>query len=244
MILKCFIDKSVIDKYSLGQIDVSNPHNFMKVEEIYIGAKANNLIKISNVTELEVKNLKLRILEFYICLATEIKNRFDFDSNIYNFLSLFQPHVAKSGNINSIIEAELYFPDLVTDVETLDMEWRLLSENLQLKNEELNFWLVVGELKVENQLIFPNLIKLVKGILALPHSSAAAERVFSQLSLIKTRTRNKLYIETCDALLSTKELLRNTNCIEWSPNDALLSIKWNKCISLDTICEEVDLLDL
>jgi len=42
-------------------------------------------------------------------------------------------------------------------------------------------------------MIFPRLFKFAIAILSLPHS-AATERVFSSLNLIKTKIRNKLHI--------------------------------------------------
>ncbi|KAG5882287.1 hypothetical protein JTB14_006949 [Gonioctena quinquepunctata] len=90
-----------------------------------------------------------------------------------------------------VSEAVLYFPDLVTAIEELDMEWRLLPEVDILSGvEEADYCETVSLLKNDpGDGMFPNSIKFVNGTLAYPHSSAAAERVFSKLSLIKTKTR-------------------------------------------------------
>jgi hypothetical protein len=56
--------------------------------------------------------------------------------------------------------------------------------------------------------MFNNLMTVVKLILSLPHSSAAAERVFSQLSMIKNRLRNRLAITTCSYILALKENIK------------------------------------
>jgi hypothetical protein len=53
--------------------------------------------------------------------------------------------------------------------------------------------------------MFNNLMTVVKLILSLPHPSVAAERVFSQLSMIKNRLRNRLAITTCSYILALKE---------------------------------------
>jgi hypothetical protein len=54
--------------------------------------------------------------------------------------------------------------------------------------------------------LFTNLINFFKAISCLPHSSAAAERLFSHLTTMKTKYRNKLDVSTCDALLLTKQI--------------------------------------
>jgi len=41
----------------------------------------------------------------------------------------------------------------------------------------------------------------------LPHTSACVERIFSQLSLIKTKLRNKLAVETCSSIILSKQLM-------------------------------------
>lgn len=76
-----------------------------------------------------------------------------------------------------------------------------------------------------NEMMFPTLSKFVMSILALPHSSAAAERVFSQLNLIKTKTRNRLEVQTCDAILHAKEICQSTECFKWKPSDHLVNKK-------------------
>jgi hypothetical protein len=71
-----------------------------------------------------------------------------------------------------------------------------------------------------DNLTFPNLMVIVKTIFSLPHSSAAAEQCFSQLTLIKTSLRNKLLITTCAAILSVKDKLKTVpgGSMEWEPN--------------------------
>ncbi|EFA07096.1 hypothetical protein TcasGA2_TC010086 [Tribolium castaneum] len=50
-----------------------------------------------------------------------------------------------------------------------------------------------------------------------PESLVGAERVFSQLNLIKTKNRNRLNVTTCEALLHTKQLVSNVKCINFQP---------------------------
>lgn len=71
--------------------------------------------------------------------------------------------------------------------------------------------------------MFPNLKIFISGLMCLPHASAAAERVFSQLNLIKSKTRNRLKINTCSALLHVKEMLEDHSCFNFKHSSGLLS---------------------
>ncbi|KAJ8917916.1 hypothetical protein NQ315_002609 [Exocentrus adspersus] len=61
---------------------------------------------------------------------------------------------------------------------------------------------------------------------SLPHSSATAERVFSQLNLMKTKVRNSLLVDTCDGILHSKDLLDKNQCFFWKPSDNLIKMKF------------------
>jgi 5S rRNA maturation endonuclease (ribonuclease M5) len=51
---------------------------------------------------------------------------------------------------------------------------------------------------------------------SLPHSNAQCERVFSQINLIKTRTRNRLITSTVNGLLLTKQMVKYLeNCTKF-----------------------------
>jgi hypothetical protein len=139
------------------------------------------------------------------------------------------PEVALSGEILSIADFPVLFPNIEIDVESAHTECQLLSE-IKLKDcnkrTDINaFWKTVSEQKNGcDNFTFPNLMVIVKTIFSLPHSSAAAEaaaeRCFSQLTLIKTSLRNKLLITTCAAILSVKDKLKTVpgGSMEWEPN--------------------------
>lgn len=158
-----------------------------------------------------------------------------------------QPPVALSGNVGSMYPIAQHFPNLAPegDIEELNAEWRLLPEFAQnpiLRSAEdfIVFWHKVG--KLENGMgekMFPLLGKFVTALACLPHSSATVERVFSQLNLIKTKTRNRLHVHTCNELLSAKELVAGKTCYEWSPTPAMLARKPKRTVEEDVEDDEV-----
>lgn len=214
-LLRNFIKKEHLDHIaSLKNIDPKNPRLFVNLNQIYCGVKVILLLS-SGIVPVEVHNFRLRSLDFYIELTNQIGKRFDMDDLVLNYIAIFDPKIAVSGDIGSIVPDSLkFFPNLVKTeaLEELNTEWRLLADISELKNHVekpfLEFWNMVFKYKNElNEPIFPNLEILVKGIISLPHSSAAAERVFSQLFLLKTKTRNRLDVDTCSSILHTKELV-------------------------------------
>ncbi|KAJ8913412.1 hypothetical protein NQ315_008805 [Exocentrus adspersus] len=65
--------------------------------------------------------------------------------------------------------------------------------------------------------MFPFLKHFVSGLFSLPHSSAAAERIFSGVSILKSKLRNRLEIDTLNDILHCKEMLGENLCYTWQP---------------------------
>ena len=93
----------------------------------------------------------------------------------------------------------------VAALQSVDPEWRALNPKLseQLTPEE--YWQVVFKEKDgSGKPRYPHLTKVMKVLLSLPFSNVAAERLFSQLKLVKTDHRSSLKQESLVALLTTK----------------------------------------
>jgi hypothetical protein len=224
LILKSFIKKTYLDMTDIDKINILNPGNYLQPDEIYCGAKATVFISETNINKEDLHNFRSRILEFYIELSHQIKQRFKFNDKTLNFAKKFNPISVCSGEYNSISESMQIFPHLNLNLEHLDLEYRLIGETEHLKkikDSDINeFYAQVAQMKnALDNLMFPNLTKVAQCVMCLPHSSASAERIFSQLNLIKTKTRNRLLIKTCASLLHAKDILRlsGENCFTWKP---------------------------
>lgn len=209
-VLRNFIQKTIIDKIDLSKINLTNPDNYLKLEDIYMGANVQLFLNNHLISPEELNKIRINILNFYIELCEQIRKRFDFNDKILIFLTNFHPKRALSGDITTIAQAANLFKNLVTSVENLNSEWRQLQDVQYLKQFENasfdQFWMEVFQMKNElNESMFPNLTQLIKGIMCLPHSSASVERIFSQLNLIKTDLRNRLNIKTCNSIILAKQ---------------------------------------
>nr|CAI5823731.1 unnamed protein product [Callosobruchus analis] len=91
-------------------------------------ANSEFLIKKSNLNDSELKPIRINCLNFYIELCFQIRNRFDFNDPIFKMLEMLNPNNVPIGSIESIAECKIHFPNLVSDVEQLNDEWRFLNK--------------------------------------------------------------------------------------------------------------------
>ncbi|KAK5648161.1 hypothetical protein RI129_003053 [Pyrocoelia pectoralis] len=153
VILKCFIKKTVLDRYknNIGALVVNDPSNFLELNKMYFGAELELYLSGNNtiIDKAELHSFKRRALDFYIELCIQIKSRFNFSSDVLHFASFFEPNLVISGDILSIAQAGLFFSGLDIDMEELNVEWNLASEvgknfsDLDLQG----FWASINEQK-------------------------------------------------------------------------------------------------
>lgn len=74
--------------------------------------------------------------------------------------------------------------------------------------------------------IFTNLDLLVEAVFSLPHSNAEAERIFSIISDIKTKKRNRLSIETMSAICIARSSFpaAGINCVNFKVDSRHLEL--------------------
>ncbi|EFN83239.1 Zinc finger protein KIAA0543, partial [Harpegnathos saltator] len=206
-ILECYIKKEVLDSKDISKIQYTNPHNFVSIEDLYLGPKVNGQLQKSNlITSEEKHNMKLRCLDFYIENAHQIYLRFPFKAphiQGLKYLNFLNPK-----NMDSIISigpAAMYFENILlnVDLNELDREYRLLRNfNLDKNKEMLEFLTEVGNIKKgDDTPAFPLITQFAFDLLCLPHSSACVERIFSVINLNKTKVRNRLNNETLTGML-------------------------------------------
>ncbi|MPC66391.1 hypothetical protein E2C01_060538 [Portunus trituberculatus] len=88
------------------------------------------------------------------------------------------------------------------------VDWRKEFPNEEIPHEAVNFWKVVQ--KYENaagEKCFAELAQIVLNAHALPLSTAFGERIFSHVTNIKTKVRNRLSLETMEAVLRFRSRL-------------------------------------
>lgn len=238
-ILRNFVKASVINNTDdINLIDFKNTDNHIPLMDIYIGTKCE--LYINSATNCNIFEIKKKILSFYMEPCEQIKKRFDFKDNNLKHFAYFVPEVALSGEIGSVLPIVKLFTQYQNKAEEINEEWRLLATIPAIKFDNINdFWYKIGEMKNGNGTkMFENISNVGKAVISLPHSSANAERIFSQLNLIKNKTRNKLLVTITSALLSAKDLLKyhekdENVCHKWEPSKTLIINRKKHILNID-----------
>ena len=105
-------------------------------------------------------------------------------------------------------------------MDEIEEEWRYVIHKKDITDEKSIdlFWGNIFKIKSGMDLfMFPKLKIFICALLILPHSSAAAERIFSDLNNIKTKNRNCLKTTTINSLLIVKAMTKNLSLFEWVP---------------------------
>lgn len=116
------------------------------------------------------------------------------------------------------------------DITLLRNQWEnlLKVKNLTLeKLEEMNardFWYFVQNFKYENKQTFFELGSIALVALYVPHGNADTEKVFSQVKDIKTVKRNRLSIESVDAILKTKQVIKICGKNKFEPPEEMIKL--------------------
>ena len=164
------------------------------------------------------------VLNFYIEATCQLKKRLPLSDSTVKALSALDPKQRK--NFANLDLLTTRFPNLVDEekLDDLDLEWRefRLMNLTDLESLDVDqFWNEVACLKkVDGQVRFSILPQFMKCLLVLPHSSASAERVFSQLTLIKTKQRNRIGNELLNSLLTVKCNIRSP-CYDFKPTERM-----------------------
>ena len=250
-ILGYFVKREIIKKNELQKINIKDPSIYLNIEGIYHGTKAETvyLENTSEITDIMLKEFRIRALNFYVELTKQMFVRF-FSNDSFKTLELVEamdPDNVAEGKPLSIVPLALKFKHIIPedDHESLNAEWRelTLDDVGQVDEKEPEkFWYNISLKRNGDKCRYPLLSKLMFALLALPHSSACAERIFSLLNNIKTKNRSCLKTDTVNGLLYSKSLLKTSNCTKWKPSEELLTLMRKE--NLYATSESADVTDI
>jgi hypothetical protein len=200
-----------------------------------MGERVSNYLCRSDITDirLEIKGFLEHVQCFYVEAALQIRKRFPINDDILKSLSFLNPQTIHATPSNDIITLASKFPNIIPTVDTskIDDEWRELQfmnpNDLPAldsgRRDVVTFWGEVSKMTdTSNEARFPTISLLAKSFLAFPHSNADVERIFSQISLIKTKRRNKLKTNTMNAILVAKQgLPLGNSCKVFEPDRSM-----------------------
>lgn len=228
-LLECYLKDEYVEKCPLHELRPSDPHNFKDLKSMYFGAAVEmTLSQPHSIPPQAVEQFKLRCLDFYIEGALQISKRFPLGDKVFQQLDVLDPKVVKAKSVPSLGPLMNGFPLLVNNetLQKIDSEWRMLRNAVSTfltDNPDITpikFWVKVSVMTAgDGTQLFPNLAEFMMSLLSLPHSSAAAERVFSAINRMKTKTRNRLSTNTIVG--HTKRLMTDSTCYDVEITDSL-----------------------
>lgn len=195
----------------LENFNIHDKTKYLQAKNIFIGSSAENFLESDKFTDSQRITIKTNILNFYVEFLKQIQQRFDFGRTDLKNLCIITPNKVLSDTETSIMPLVSNFSHLIKcDIDIILTQWkllRLLNSNLKPDMDVCVFWEKVSLYKNGmDEKCFQELTDFVYDLLSLPHSSAAAERKFFELSLIKTKLRNKLEFSSINNIMLSKEL--------------------------------------
>lgn len=228
-ILKFYLKHEYVDNDNdILKLNPLNVYQYLPNSDIYLGAKVEIIIGKYHLKKENMTRFLNNCLNFYVELCIQIRKRF---SNLskYENLKLLNPVqlLEKPITLTPLCQQfPHFFLDNIEEPCTEAREISSLPTNIKNKLKGLEFtefWFELYAFRNSaDEQVFKNICNLVFNVISLPHSSASAERIFSQLNLMKSKIRNRLLPETCNSLLMAKTLLGNNTCFQWKPEKSLL----------------------
>jgi len=227
-----FIPSEALKNISLLTIDDKNDDQYLN--HIRLGSECEDLL---TTLSLEcAREIKLNCLNFYKTAVREMMKRLPYKDTFFEHLSFLEPTIAlfhegrnKIRNLSCIASRIGHL-----DVAKIEREWTILptifneTEKTELACLNINeMWAKILERKdFDGEKIFQNLELLVQAVLSFPHSNAEAERIFSIVSDVKNKKRNKLSVETISAISIVRSSFQahNVQCMNFEPDSRHLEL--------------------
>ncbi|XP_070516613.1 SCAN domain-containing protein 3-like [Cardiocondyla obscurior] len=243
-----FVKLNVLN--DIFNLNLKDKNNIQPVNEIYVGPECESFLE--NFTVECVHEIKLKCLDFYVTAVQEMLNRLPCKDPFFEQLSFLDPKIAlfNDGRIKikdlTLIAKRLNY----NNITRLAYEWRILPtifddekkvELASLKIDEM--WKNVLESKhFDNSKIFPNLENLIEIVFSLPHSNAEAERIFSIVTDVKCKKRNRLTNNTLSAICIVRSSFQdqNINCYNFEVDDKHLELHNTASLYLDQTSSDED----
>lgn len=207
---------------------VRSQHILLPIKEIFVGHECEELLK--KLPEEKYNEIKSYCLEFYLTALQEIQNRFPLDNDsIFREMGFLNPENV-FGEKKDEFKFELLSKKFNISLNDLMHEWRTIEYNFStseinmfLKIDMEQFWIKIIKMKNFNdEIVFPNLSKLVRILFALPHANADAERIFSIITDVRTKKRNKLSHTSLSSICILRSFLQDSgkDCINFECTDS------------------------
>ncbi|XP_052131690.1 uncharacterized protein LOC113215455 [Frankliniella occidentalis] len=236
-LLNSYMKPIYLSRTPLTEINPSQLDMFSPLANMYLGVKVQDQLKHPDITPEALEDFRKRCRDYMIILCNGIKSRFDFGDPLLTALPVLKPKTATKFEARQYSNSIIPFADLVprakpADLQALDDQWRRLPLDPDIPDEVLAeeevdvFWHKIGQLTdSDGELKYSVLAEFVLAVLSLPHSNADVERIFSKITLIRTRLRNRLVTPTVEGLCLASDCVKSAPgcCGSFEPPEKMLN---------------------
>jgi len=214
-----FIKPEFLITDSLEQLSFSDPQYFLPESEIFVGTECEDFIK--TLPQNIVSDFKNTCLKFYIKSAEEIARRLPIRSEFFRELAFLDPNICldptNRSTIKDLHHTRKTFEQYIENNKVLE-EWRAIpyfyskEQIVNLNKMSISeMWYEISTAKdyTSDHFKFPNICMLARLVLCLPHSNAAAERIFSIVNDVKSKKRNRLGDDTMNAVTTIRSSFKD-----------------------------------
>ncbi|XP_025206232.1 uncharacterized protein LOC112602391 [Melanaphis sacchari] len=211
----------------LGKIIVVPSFNFTKSTNFtdhlnpkpYLGYgfenKVEDLKKKGKLSSDQEQVLRSRCISFIIYIVKQLQQRLPENIQILKKIEVFSPRNALKQLKEPISLICEHFGIENKIIEKIDLQWRnIVFQKWEKTKSAVEFWSEVNNFTdAGGNNPFEDLAALVLTILSLPWSNAACERIFSQMNIVKSKSRNRMKSPMLISLLHIRSgLKRNKKC--------------------------------
>ncbi|KAK3921787.1 LOW QUALITY PROTEIN: Zinc finger protein 862 [Frankliniella fusca] len=192
--------------------------------------RVSEQLKDPRISPQQAEEFKKRCKDYMVTLCNGIRSRFNFGDPLLRALPLLTPKVATKFDARPYSNSIAPFADLVPrakpadphTLQQLDDQWRRLPLDPDIPRDVLEeelvdvFWARIGKLTdSDGALRYGVLAGFVLAVLSLPHSNADVERIFSKITIMRNKLRNRLITRTVEGLCLASECVKgSSNCCE------------------------------
>ena len=215
-------------------IDPKMSLQFLPFASMNVGQKTISYLKEANICGVEAQNFFSRCQSFYIELCSQLKVRLPLDNDI-----LKHAYVLRKENFNEPSNAvcqalPLFLHSLAwcsnEERQNADTQLRTMLFDQDVKQLAIScettekFWGEIGKLEgiEQGSLKYDVISDIAKNCLCLPISSADCERIFSQVNIIKTKSRNRFKVGNVEKIIQVKQGLGDGGCKSFVPTAQML----------------------
>ncbi|KAK4320651.1 hypothetical protein Pmani_008484 [Petrolisthes manimaculis] len=212
----------------------------LPLDRVRFGAKFEFKLSKSQLSEQEKSNIKKRCHGFLLEAKSQLDKRLSQDMDILENLKYFQPKECLSQIRKPFQRIAASFTHLVdnpsvgkeTDLklelqydEILLVQWKKEFDGDEIPNDSVTFWVAVKQYEnAAGVKCFSELAEMVLNAHVIPLSNAYVERIFSHVTNIKSKVRNRLTLETMEAVLRIRSKLAEEKicCNKFKVTDKML----------------------